>query len=72
MSKSVADLTLGVVFWMLGGSLFLAIAIFPNLLMTWFFNGPATHTIVVPIVAMILLLKMLLPLVSEFIDDHLE
>ena len=72
MSKSVADLTLGVVFWMLGGALFLAIAIFPNLLMTWFFNGPATHTIVVPIVAMILLLMMLLPLVSEFIDDHME
>jgi len=72
MSKSVADLTLGVVFWMLGGSLFLAIAIFPNLLMTWFFNGPATHTIVVPIVAMIVLLMMLLPLVSEFIDDHME
>ena len=33
MSKSVADLTLGVVFWMLGGALFLALSIFPNLLM---------------------------------------
>jgi len=72
MSRSVTDITLGVVFWVLGGSLFLAIAVFPNLLMTWFFNGPATHTIVVPIVAMIVLLMLMLPLVSEFIDDHLE
>ena len=72
MSRSVTDITLGVVFWVLGGSLFLALAVFPNLLMTWFFNGPATHTIVVPIVAMIVLLMLMLPLVSEFIDDHLE
>ena len=72
MSRSVTDITLGVVFWVLGGSLFLAIAVFPNLLMTWFFNGPATHTIVVPIVAMIVLLMLMLPLVSEFIDDHME
>ena len=72
MSRSATDITLGVVFWVLGGSLFLAIAVFPNLLMTWFFNGPATHTIVVPIVAMIVLLMLMLPLVSEFIDDHLE
>ena len=72
MSRSATDITLGVVFWVLGGSLFLAIAVFPNLLMTWFFNGPATHTIVVPIVAMIVLLMLMLPLVSEFIDDHME
>ena len=72
MSRSATDITLGVVFWVLGGSLFLALAVYPNLLMTWFFNGPATHTIVVPIVAMIVLLMLMLPLVSEFIDDHLE
>jgi len=72
MSHSVSDITLGVVFWMLGGSLFLALAVFPNLLMTWFFTGPGTHAIVVPIVAMILLLMVILPLVSEFIDDHME
>ena len=72
MSRSVTDITLGGVFWVLGGSLFLALEVFPNLLMTWFFNGPATHTIVVPIVAMIVLLILMLPLVSEFIDDHME
>jgi hypothetical protein len=72
MSRSATDLTLGVVFWMLGSSLFLTLAVFPNLLMTWFFTGPATHAIVVAILATILLLMMILPLVSEFIDDHME
>ena len=50
----------------------MALAVFPNLLMTWFFTGPGTHAVVVPIVAMILLLMMILPLISEFIDDHME
>lgn len=41
------------VFWLLGAVLFVSIAILPNLLLTWFYTGGKVHSIVVPLVAVL-------------------
>ncbi len=43
-----------IVFWLLGASLFVSVAILPNLLLTWFYTGGKVHSIVVPLVAVLL------------------
>ncbi len=36
-----------IIFWILGGALFLTIALLPNLLLAWFYTGGTAHMIVV-------------------------
>ena len=45
-----------IAFWVLGSALFLSIALLPNLLLTWFYTGVRVHSIVVPLVAVIVAL----------------
>ena len=40
-----------IVFWVLGGALFLSIALLPTLLLAWFYTGGPAHLIVVPTAA---------------------
>ena len=40
-----------IIFWILGGALFLTIALLPNLLLAWFYTGGTAHMIVVSIAA---------------------
>ena len=45
-----------VVFGLLGSALFLSVALLPNLRLTWFYTGGRVHSIVVPLVAVIVAL----------------
>jgi len=40
-----------IVFWVLGGALFLSISLLPILLLAWFYTGGTVHLIVAPTVA---------------------
>ena len=40
-----------IVFWVLGGTLFLSIALLPNLLLAWFYTGGSAHIVAVPTIA---------------------
>ncbi len=43
-----------IVFWLLGMTLFVSIALLPNYFLTKFYTGGQVHAIVVPLVAVIL------------------
>ena len=45
-----------IVFWLLGGALFISVALLPNLLLAWFYTGGEVHRMVVPLVAVIMAL----------------
>ena len=48
-----SSLATRVVFWVLGGALFLTISLLPNLLLAWFNTGGTTHLIVIPTAAVL-------------------